>query len=184
MFLIASGDLPKIRHRGVASKRCVSFVEACTAGEDEDRMTAQELLLHPFLDLACGASGMAKLLARTYELESGEDGSEETVNEEDDEAHTQEPQSPMSLTQPPQQLAVVQEETGLTSQEIMLSVEAPPEVNTTQPPTVQYGDKMSLSEDEDSEDDIVISVATKMTARPTMGRNLPSSPAIVPATRP
>jgi len=183
MFLIASGDLPKIRHRGVASKRCISFVEACTAGEDEDRMTAQELLLHPFLDLACDVSGMAKLLARTYELESGEDGSEETVNE-DEEADAQEPQSPMSLTQPPQQLAVVEEETGLTSQEIMLSVEAPPEVNTTQPPTVQYGDKMSLSEDEDSEDDIVISVATKMTARPTMGRNLPSSPAIVPATRP
>ncbi|KAG0080897.1 p21 protein (Cdc42 Rac)-activated kinase [Podila epicladia] len=186
MFLIASGDLPKIRHRGVASKRCMSFVEACTAGEDEDRMTAQELLLHPFLDLACDAAGMARLLARTYELESGEDGSEETVNEEDEEAaDAQEPQSPQSLQQTqPQQLAVVEEETGLTSQEIILSVEAPSEANRTQAPTVKYGDKMSLSEDEDSEDDIVISVATKMTARPTMGRNLPSSPAIVPATRP
>ncbi|KAG0341162.1 p21 protein (Cdc42 Rac)-activated kinase [Podila humilis] len=81
MFLIASGDLPKIRHRTVASKRCMSFVEACTAGEDEDRMTAQDLMSHPFLDLACDATVMSKLLSRTYELEAGEDEMSE-MNEE------------------------------------------------------------------------------------------------------
>ena len=70
MFLVASGDLPKIKHRGLASKRCLSFVEVCTSQED-DRPQAKDLLSHPFLGLACDTAGMAQLLTRTYELEAG-----------------------------------------------------------------------------------------------------------------
>ncbi|KAF9939943.1 p21 protein (Cdc42 Rac)-activated kinase [Mortierella alpina] len=77
MFLIASGDLPKVNDRGLASKRCLSFVGACTSGEDEERPSAQDLLMHPFLDLACDYSDMAKLLVRTYELEAAEGEEEE-----------------------------------------------------------------------------------------------------------
>ncbi|KAG0212712.1 p21 protein (Cdc42 Rac)-activated kinase [Mortierella sp. GBA30] len=84
MFLIASGELPKINDRGLASKRCLSFVAACTSGEDEERPSAQDLLMHPFLDLACTYGDMAKLLVRTYELEAGaaEDEEEEEQEEE------------------------------------------------------------------------------------------------------
>ncbi|KAF9406712.1 p21 protein (Cdc42 Rac)-activated kinase [Podila epigama] len=200
MFLIASGDLPKIRHRGIASKRCMSFVEVCTAGEDEERMIAQDLLLHPFLDLACDAAGMAKLLSRTYELEAGEDASEEAMNEPSEETEdpsdypsqsNHEPQG-QQQAQPQQQqqsLASVQEESGITSQEIV--IEAPTTATTTvtaklevtTPTTsIHNGDKVSLT-DEDSDDDIVISVATKMTARPTVGKAINASPALVTSTR-
>ncbi|CAO3565107.1 unnamed protein product [Mortierella alpina] len=81
MFLIASGDLPKVNDRGLASKRCLSFVGACTSGEDEERPSAQDLLMHPFLDLACDYSDMAKLLVRTYELEAAGDEEEEEEEE-------------------------------------------------------------------------------------------------------
>ncbi|KAG9325826.1 hypothetical protein KVV02_005750 [Mortierella alpina] len=77
MFLIASGDLPKVNDGGLASKRCLSFVGACTSGEDEERPSAKDLLMHPFLDLACDYSDMAKLLVRTYELEAAEGEEEE-----------------------------------------------------------------------------------------------------------
>ncbi|KAF9434806.1 p21 protein (Cdc42 Rac)-activated kinase, partial [Entomortierella beljakovae] len=73
MFLIASGDLPNINDGGLASKRFISFIEACTTGEGEERPSAKELLGHPFLNLACDHSVMAKLLARTYALEAGEE---------------------------------------------------------------------------------------------------------------
>ncbi|KAH7042852.1 kinase-like domain-containing protein [Linnemannia elongata] len=81
MFLIASGALPAIKHQGLASKRCQSFVEVCTSGEGEDRPSASELLSHPFLGLACDASIMAQLLTRTYELEAA--AGDEDEEEED-----------------------------------------------------------------------------------------------------
>ncbi|KAF9973112.1 signal transducing kinase of the PAK [Actinomortierella ambigua] len=82
MFLIASGELPNIKNQAAASRRCVSFVNACTSGENEDRPSAEELLMHPFLDLACDAEAMVKLLQRTYELEaSGQDEEEEEEEE-------------------------------------------------------------------------------------------------------
>ncbi|KAH7025561.1 hypothetical protein BKA57DRAFT_480328 [Linnemannia elongata] len=65
MFLIASGALPAIKHQGLASKRCQSFVEVCTSGEGEDRPSASELLSHPFWVLPAIASIMAQLLTRT-----------------------------------------------------------------------------------------------------------------------
>ncbi|KAK3811560.1 MAG: kinase-like domain-containing protein [Linnemannia gamsii] len=79
MFLIASGALPSLKHQGLASKRCQSFVEVCTLGEGEERLSASELLLHPFLGLACDSSVMAQLLTRTYELEAaaGDEDEEE-----------------------------------------------------------------------------------------------------------
>jgi len=82
MFLIASGDLPKIKHRGLASKRCLSFVAACTSGED-DRPQAKDLLLHPFLGLACEPAVMSQLLTRTYELEANANEEEEEEEKED-----------------------------------------------------------------------------------------------------
>ncbi|KAI1290651.1 p21 protein (Cdc42 Rac)-activated kinase [Mortierella claussenii] len=85
MFLIASGDLPKINHGGLASKRCISFVEACTVGKGEDRPGARDLLDHPFLQLACETNTMAKLLERTYALESGEELAPEDEEEEEEE---------------------------------------------------------------------------------------------------
>ncbi|KAG0280333.1 p21 protein (Cdc42 Rac)-activated kinase [Linnemannia gamsii] len=81
MFLIASGALPAIKHQGLASKRCQSFVEVCTSGEGEDRPSASELLSHPFLGLACDTSIMAQLLTRTYELEAAA-GDEDEEEEE------------------------------------------------------------------------------------------------------
>ncbi|KAF9929521.1 p21 protein (Cdc42 Rac)-activated kinase [Linnemannia zychae] len=80
MFLIASGPLPNLKHNGLASKRCQSFVNVCTSGEGEERPSASELLSHPFLDLACDPSTMVQLLTRTYELEAAagdEDDDEE-----------------------------------------------------------------------------------------------------------
>ncbi|KAF9124118.1 p21 protein (Cdc42 Rac)-activated kinase [Mortierella sp. 14UC] len=79
MFLIASGALPGLKHQGLASKRCQSFVEVCTSGEGEERPSASELLSHPFLGLACDSSIMAQLLTRTYELEAaaGDEDEEE-----------------------------------------------------------------------------------------------------------
>ncbi|KAG9060897.1 p21 protein (Cdc42 Rac)-activated kinase [Linnemannia hyalina] len=81
MFLIASGALPAIKHQGLASKRCQSFVEVCTSGEGEDRPSASELLSHPFLGLACDTPIMAQLLTRTYELEAAA-GDEDEEEEE------------------------------------------------------------------------------------------------------
>ncbi|KAF9087109.1 p21 protein (Cdc42 Rac)-activated kinase [Mortierella sp. GBA35] len=82
MFLIASGALPQIKHQGLASKRCQSFVEVCTSGEGEERASARELLSHPFLGLACESSVMAQLLTRTYELEAALGDEEEGEEEE------------------------------------------------------------------------------------------------------
>ncbi|KAG0249536.1 signal transducing kinase of the PAK, partial [Actinomortierella ambigua] len=86
MFLIASGELPNIRNQALASRRCVSFVNACTSGENDDRPSAEELLMHPFLDLACDAEAMVKLLQRTYELEASGQDEEEEEEEEMEEA--------------------------------------------------------------------------------------------------
>ncbi|KAF9140009.1 p21 protein (Cdc42 Rac)-activated kinase [Linnemannia schmuckeri] len=83
MFLIASGALPAIKHQGLASKRCQSFVEVCTSGEGEDRPSASELLSHPFLGLACDVSIMAQLLTRTYELEAAAGDDDEDEEEEE-----------------------------------------------------------------------------------------------------
>lgn len=83
MFLIASGALPAIKHQGLASKRCQSFIEVCTSGEGEDRPSASELLSHPFLGLACDTSIMAQLLTRTYELEAAAGDEDEEEEEEE-----------------------------------------------------------------------------------------------------
>ncbi|KAG0241644.1 signal transducing kinase of the PAK [Actinomortierella wolfii] len=114
MFLIASGELPNIKNQAAASRRCVSFVTACTSGENEDRPSAEELLMHPFLDLACNADAMVKLLQRTYELEAAGQDEEEEENEGEYE----------------EEEAAVEDEQG--TQEDSASVTAP---NTPQPTT-------------------------------------------------
>lgn len=85
MFLIASGDLPKIQHEEQASKGCLSFIKDCTVGEGEARSSAKDLLKHPFLESACDASVMATLLERTYALEAAQEAEEGEEEEEEGE---------------------------------------------------------------------------------------------------
>ncbi|KAG0044667.1 signal transducing kinase of the PAK [Gryganskiella cystojenkinii] len=212
MFLVASGDLPKIKHRGLASKRCLSFVEACTAGED-DRPQAKDLLSHPFLGLACDTSGMAQLLTRTYELEAGANNDDDEEGEEEDVgANVATPVAPMMelasdtkdqelVTVLPVQLPVrartpdTQPSFTEGSSPSPSSTSAENQPVKSSPTSAQSG----LPDDEQSHDDnnsmtssgkhagsvspqspkelttsdledTVVAVATKMTARPTIGR--------------
>ncbi|KAF9897769.1 p21 protein (Cdc42 Rac)-activated kinase, partial [Lobosporangium transversale] len=157
MFLIASGDLPRVKDGGLASMRCITFVEECTTGESEKRPTAKELLAHPFLDLACDTSVMATLLKRTYELEAageGEEGGdgEEEEEEEEEETQQQQQQPIKNGAMPGGSVATMDSKTsGVGGSD----------------GGVIAGDKQEL---EDEEEGTVISVATKMSARTTFGR--------------
>ncbi|KAF9275009.1 p21 protein (Cdc42 Rac)-activated kinase [Mortierella alpina] len=234
MFLIASGDLPKVNDRGLASKRCLSFVGACTSGEDEERPSAQDLLMHPFLDLACDYADMAKLLVRTYELEAaggegeeeedeGEGGAAEGEEGEDDhgvntnmgtehaDENRQEPMTRTTTTthsrpgsqQPPSSSGTMTEHRQGSPQHQQYkqgemdhsrpssgrsekrssrrsSAAAVATVGTCQQEAAAgHGGSMGLRQttvvdgkesDEETDDDSVIAVATKMTARPIVGR--------------
>ncbi|GJJ71716.1 hypothetical protein EMPS_04073 [Entomortierella parvispora] len=181
MFLIASGDLPNIKHRGLASKRCLSFVAACTAGED-DRPQAKDLLQHPFLGLACEPSVMSQLLTRTYELEANAD------DDEDDEEGQQESNAhaPVGLESTPE-TEETKKEAGPPIPAAAPVVAATAESPRSDPPrssdstdhdrsseTKSTSSKEAgiLKEDTSIGDDLeesVVVVATKV-ARPAMGR--------------
>ncbi|KAF9113157.1 p21 protein (Cdc42 Rac)-activated kinase [Mortierella sp. AM989] len=171
MFLIASGDLPAINHGGLASKRCISFVEACTTGEGEERPSAKDLLVHPFLELACDSSVMAKLLARTYALEAGDaiDSTPEDVLESD------QPQlgDAVEVGSIPA-TSVSGNKNGLDADR-SAPTDSGMEVSNT---NMNFGDKAEwdescmgvgkseYEEEDENEEDTIIAVATKMTASP------------------
>ncbi|KAF9188138.1 p21 protein (Cdc42 Rac)-activated kinase [Haplosporangium sp. Z 767] len=151
MFLIASGDLPQINHGGLASKRCISFVEACTSGEGEERPSAQELLSHPFLGLACDTSVMTKLVARTYELEAS------GAAEEDEEEG------------PAEEKGAAEEDGVIGSHERHQGPMPQQSIQETLETRKNILQRDDDDEDEDDEDTI-IAVATKLPARPIVGR--------------
>ncbi|KAF9197846.1 p21 protein (Cdc42 Rac)-activated kinase [Haplosporangium sp. Z 27] len=195
MFLIASGDLPAVNHQGLASKRCISFVEACTTGEGEERPSAKDLLVHPFLELACDSSVMAKLLARTYALESGETLDDTPDDEEVDSEQPRDTPADETESSPATSVSCLEAKVG--PEELVKNVapvvesaaaeeekekEAPITTNNNNfgdkaewdDSCLGYGKSEYIEEDEEAEEeeDTVISVATKMTARPTIGREL------------
>ncbi|KAI7821943.1 hypothetical protein BC939DRAFT_454994 [Gamsiella multidivaricata] len=164
MFLIASGDLPKINHGGLVSQRCLSFVEACTSGEGEDRPSARDLLMHPFLEFACDTSVMVQLLERTYALEAGNEENDEGDGDEgdgdEDAEQTEKEQHPLLPEGRHESAGMASGSSAVSKYE-----------NTYQ------SDGKTEVEDED-EEETVIAVATKMTARSTVGRAIasPGSP--------
>ncbi|KAF9356863.1 p21 protein (Cdc42 Rac)-activated kinase [Mortierella sp. AD094] len=180
MFLIASGDLPDVNHGGLASKRCISFVEACTLGESEERPCAKDLLVHPFLELACDSSVMATLLSRTYSLEAGD--SIENAQEDEDESEQSQPRDALADeagSSPATSVSCLETKNGLDDLDRNVPTVLESEVLNT---NNNFGDKAEWDEscmgigkseyieEAEDEDDTVIAVATKMTARPTIGR--------------
>ncbi|KAF9586603.1 p21 protein (Cdc42 Rac)-activated kinase [Lunasporangiospora selenospora] len=181
MFLIASGDLPKIRQHEMASKRCVSFITTCTTGEDEERPSAKELLEHPFLELACESDSMALLLMRTYELEAG--GAEDMQSEGDPETDEgqgdhQAEEVPVNETGPTSGHTQAYQDSDhpVASTLIHKNIETVLEHQgqLTSIDYSQYGDKQELEEEEEEEEEI-LAVAT------IVGRTLPATSVVPPA---
>ncbi|KAF9173505.1 p21 protein (Cdc42 Rac)-activated kinase, partial [Mortierella sp. AD010] len=178
MFLIASGDLPPINHGGLASKRCISFLEACTMGESEERPCAKELLAHPFLELACDSSVMATLLSRTYALEAG-DPIENAQEDEDEseQSQTRDTIADEAESSPATSISCPETKSGLEDLDSYVPSALEPEVLCT---NNNFGDKAEWDEgcmgigkseyieETEDEDDTVIAVATKMTTKPTI----------------
>ncbi|KAG0308745.1 p21 protein (Cdc42 Rac)-activated kinase [Dissophora globulifera] len=163
MFLIASGDIPDINQGELASPLCLAFIRACTTGNSEERPTAKDLLAHPFLETACESSVMATLLARTYALEAGE-SSEDAVAEATDGSAEETSGS-----------GIVESLSATMHQETPSGV-ALSNVGTVHSLAATYDrEKQEVDEEWNDDEETVIAVATKMSARPTVGMAVSSS---------
>ncbi|KAF8939865.1 p21 protein (Cdc42 Rac)-activated kinase [Dissophora ornata] len=195
MFLIASGDLPKVNHGGLASDTCLSFVDACTSGDGDSRPSAKDLLVHPFLDVACDSLIMAELLARTYALEAGESMEDVDVDGEEDMRESVE-QMEEKVKPEEQELQAggsggtadissddskVQESKDMDGEQLRVANDIVTEPELTTQVFDHSKEKQELDEEsegewagqqhcQEEEEDSVIAVATKMTARPIIER--------------
>lgn len=73
LFLIVSQGIPEISNKGQRSPVFLDFLDKCLNTNPDARPTAEELLEHPFMQLACDVKYIPPLLKLAKELAAGDD---------------------------------------------------------------------------------------------------------------
>jgi len=68
LFLIATSGSPGVKEPSKWSDVFKEFLQVCTAVDPDERLSANDLLKHPFLKMACPLKNLVPLIKKTKEV--------------------------------------------------------------------------------------------------------------------
>eukprot|EP01125_Pyxidicula_operculata_P016769 TRINITY_DN57_c0_g1_i1.p1 TRINITY_DN57_c0_g1~~TRINITY_DN57_c0_g1_i1.p1 ORF type:complete len:920 (-),score=290.32 TRINITY_DN57_c0_g1_i1:464-3223(-) len=84
LFLISTKGIPPLKEEEKWSDELVEFLGMCLTIEPEKRLSADQLLAHPFCTSACGVDGILELIKQAEQIRE-ERGSDEDDDDDEDE---------------------------------------------------------------------------------------------------